>query len=188
MTFVAVASLVIAGALIIQLPQVQTAVAEKVVRTLSEKLDGEISFERIHFKPFTTLVLKNVLIIDKNPCLDTLTGVQVDTFFQSQYIIAKFTIDGLFRNQGIHLDKAFINNACMNLVIEDKEDAGDGDTSTDNLSRIFRLKKPEVPRRSEKEIFRIRDVEIRNMQFTMNIYQFGRIYLHIMNFFVKFVV
>ena len=34
-----------------------------------EKLDGEITIEKIHFKPFTTLVLKNTLIIDKNPAL-----------------------------------------------------------------------------------------------------------------------
>jgi hypothetical protein len=169
-TFVAIATFLFAVALIIQLPQVQTFVTGKVVEKISAKLDGDIVFEKIHLKPFTTLVLKNAVIIDRNPATDPLKPEKekTDTFFRAEYIIAKFTIDGLFRNQGIHLDKAFINNACMNLVIEDKEDAGDGDTSTDNLSRIFRLKKPEVPRRSEKEIFRIRDVEIRNMQFTMN--------------------
>ena len=53
----------IAIALAIQTPGVQTRIADKAVNALSEKLDGEITFEKIHFKPFTTLVLKNVVII-----------------------------------------------------------------------------------------------------------------------------
>ena len=165
-----------AAALAIQVPQVQTAVADKVVKTLSEKLDGDISFEKIHLKPFTTLVLKNVLITDRNPVTDTVdsTSIVVDTFFRAEYIIAKFSLDGLIKQEGIHLDKAFIDNAQMNLVIENKPDNGDGDITTDNLSRIFRIKKPEVPKRSEKEIFHIRKVEIRNMGFAMKNYEFDR--------------
>ena len=45
-------------------------VAEEVVDMLSEKIDGDITFEKIHFKPFTTLVLKNIVIIDMNPAAD----------------------------------------------------------------------------------------------------------------------
>ena len=90
LAFVAAVSVIIAGALIIQLPQVQTAVADKVVHTLSEKLDGNITFEKIHFKPFTTLVLKNTVIIDKNPASDAIdpSAPQIDTFFRAEYIIA----------------------------------------------------------------------------------------------------
>ena len=175
-TTVAIATFLFAVALIIQLPQVQTFMTGKVVARLSEKLDGEISFEKIHFKPFTTLVLKNAVIVDRNPVQDPFNpeAAKIDTFFRAEYIIARFTIDGLFRNEGIHLDKAFISDAQMNLVLEDKEDTGDGDTSTDNLSRIFRIKKPEKPRRSEKEIFRIRKVEISNMGFAMKSFQSDR--------------
>ena len=171
-TVVATVSILFAAALAIQLPQVQTFVADKVVTKLSEKLDGEISFEKIHLKPFTTLVLKNVTIIDKNPIQDPLdsTSAQIDTFFRAEYIIAKFTLEGLRKHEGIHLDKAFIDNAQMNLVIEDKEDKGDGDTQTDNLSRIFRLSKPDQPKRNEKEIFHIKKVNIRDMGFAMKNY------------------
>lgn len=145
-------------------------IAGKVVGILSEKLDGEIKFEKIHFKPFTTLVLKNAVIIDKEPASD-FKGVHkepADTFFRAEYIIASFTLDGLFKQEGIHLRKAFIDNAQMNLVLEDKEDSGDGDVKTDNLSRIFRLRKsdPDKPK-NMKEIFHIRKVEIRNMGFHM---------------------
>ncbi len=173
---VATSCILFALALVIQIPQVQTYVADKVVNALSEKLDGDISFEKIHLKPFTTLVLKNVTIVDRNPVTDTVdsTSVVVDTFFRAEYIIAKFSLDGLADYEGIHLDKAFINNAQMNLVIENKPDNGDGDITTDNLSRIFRIKDPDGSQKSEKEIFHIRKVEIRNMGFAMKNYEYDR--------------
>ena len=170
-------SVLFAGTLAIQLPQVQTAVARKAVETLSGKLDGDIHFEKIHLKPFTTLVLKNVVIIDRNPVHDSRDSLKspVDTFFRAEYVIATFTLDGLFRQEGLHLRKAFIDNAQMNLVLEDKACSEDGDTDTDNLSRIFRLKKadPDKPK-NMNEIFHIRKAEIRNMGFTMKNYQYER--------------
>ena len=157
----------IAVALAIQTPGVQTRIADKAVSALSEKLDGEISFEKIHFKPFTTLVLKNVVIIDKSPIQDPddSTAVQIDTFFRAQYIIAKFTLKGLRSKDGLHLDKATISNAEMNLVLEDS--TIDGKVKFNNLSRIFRLKKKEEKNTSDKELFHIRNVEISGFTFRM---------------------
>ena len=157
----------IAVGLAIQTPGVQTRIADKAVSALSEKLDGEISFEKIHFKPFTTLVLKNVVIIDKSPVQDPIdsTAVQIDTFFRAQYIIAKFTLKGLRSKDGLHLDKATISNAEMNLVLEDS--TIDGKVKFNNLSRIFRLKKKEEKNTSDKELFHIRKVEITGFSFRM---------------------
>ena len=172
LTFVAIASLLIAGVLTIQLPQVQTFIAGKVIDRIDDKLDADIHFEKIHLKPFTTLILKKVSIVDRNPqksAVDPLAE-PVDTFFRADYIIAKFSIHGLFRQDYLHLDKAYINGAQMNLVLEDKEDTGNGVTRSDNLSRIFRLKKPEKPKRSEKELFHIKDVRIIDMGFAMKNY------------------
>ena len=161
----------------IQFPQVQTALTHKAVEALSKKLDGEICFEKIHIKPFTTLVLKNAAIIDKNPARDSRDSIapQIDTFFRAEYIIATFTLDGLLRQEGLHLRNAFIENAQMNLVIEDKENAEEGDSNTNNLSRIFKLKKadPNKPK-NMNEIFHIKKVEIRNMGFAMKNYQMDR--------------
>ena len=161
----------------IQFPQVQTALTHKAVEALSKKLDGEICFEKIHIKPFTTLVLKNAAIIDKNPAIDSRnsSAPQIDTFFRAEYIIATFTLEGLFRQEGLHLRKAYIQNAQMNLVIEDKDSSQDGDKNTENLSRIFKLKKadPDKPK-NMNEIFHIKKVEIRNMGFTMKNYQYDR--------------
>ena len=162
-------AILFAVSLTIQLPQVQTAIGKRVASSLSEKIQGELTFEKIHFKPFTTLVLKNVLIIDKNPCLDTLTGVQVDTFFRSQYIIAKFTLDGLFRQESLHLDKVYISNAQMNLVLENCPEYGDGRTGAESLTRIFGIPKGVEKNKepNDKELFLIKKVEIHNMGFAM---------------------
>lgn len=169
MILVAVVSILFATTLIIQLPQVQTFIVGKFVQKIDNQLDADISFEKIHFRPFRTLILKNVKIIDRNPVADALdpSSIKVDTFFRAEYITARFSFEGLIRQQGIHLDETTVTNGEMNLVLEDKPDAGDGDTSTDNLSRIFRLKKTETPKNSEKELFHINNVEISGMRFTM---------------------
>lgn len=161
-----------AGALVIQLPQIQTAVTGKVVQMLSEKLDGNIQLEKVHFRPFTTLVLKNVSITDKSPVTDPSdsTSVKVDTFFRAEHIIARFTLEGLIRQEGLHLDRAYISNAQMTLVIEDNNDSTARNKTTENLSRIFRLKQPETPKKSEKEIFHIRKVRINEMGFALKNY------------------
>ncbi len=168
---VAIVAFLSAVALIIQLPKVQTFMVEKVVKSLDDKMDADITFEKIHFRPFRTLVVKNIVIVDKEPVLDAddSTSAPVDTFFRAEYITAKFTLKGLIKQEGIHLNEVTVSNALMNLVLEDKIDTGDGDTSTDNLSRIFGLETNE-PKKSEKEIFHIKDVRIEEMGFTMKDY------------------
>ena len=170
LTFVAIASVLFAGALTLQLPQVQTAVADKVMSSLSERLDGNISIEKIHLKPFTTLVLKNAVITDKHPAKDPYdsTLAQVDTFFTAEYIIAKFTLDGLLNKESIRIRSAYVGNAQMNLVLEDRYDENGVRDPHDNLSRIFRIEKPEKRKEpSPEEIFRISNVEISDMGFAL---------------------
>ena len=168
LVLIAVAVFIFAGALILQLPQVQTFATKKVVEKLSEKLDGDIQFEKIHFKPFTTLVLKNVAIIDRNPVQDPTDSLKapVDTFFRAEYIIARFTFNGLLRSGYIGISRAFISNAQMNLVLEDIIENGEPATYQ-NLSRIFRIKKKPKPKVNPKEIFRINEVEINNIGFAL---------------------
>ena len=154
--------------MILQLPKVQTFAADKVVEKLSDKLDGEIHFEKIHLKPFTTLVLKNVAIIDKNPVLDPIdsTKAPVDTFFRAEYIIAKFTLNSLLKEESIGLSRVYISNAQMNLVLEDIIENGQPATFQ-NLSRIFRIKKNKKKEVNPNEIFRIKEVEINNFGFAL---------------------
>lgn len=148
----------------------QTAIADNVMKSLSERLDGNITIEKIHLKPFTTLVLKNTVITDRHPAKDPYdsTLVQIDTFFTAEYIIAKFTLDGLLDKESIKIRTAYIGNAQMNLALEDKYDENGVRDPHDNLSRIFRIEKPDVKKEpSPKEIFRIGNVEVDNMGFVL---------------------
>ena len=164
-----IAAILFAGALTIQLPQVQTFVVERVTNSLSKTLDGDITFEKIHLKPFTTLVLKNVAIVDKNPSRDAIDPEKetVDTFFRAKYIIARFSLEGLADPDGFHIRKAYVADARMSLVLEDDPNDTTG-KGYDNLSRIFRLKKNQPKKEpSPDEIFHIRKVEINNMAFAL---------------------
>ena len=171
---VALVTFLIAGALLIQLPQVQTFVTNRLMENLTEKFDGDIVFEKIHFKPFTTLIIKKIAIIDRSPIQDPVdsTNAKIDTLFRADYIIARFSLEGLAQDGGIHLDKAFVSNAQMNLVLEARPPRLDDDNPhpTNNLARIFRLKKKKDQKINENEIFHIRRVEISNMGFAMKSY------------------
>ena len=141
----------------------------RILDSVTEKLDGEIVFDKIHLKPFTTLILKNVAIVDKNPAKDALDPEKavVDTLFRAKYIIARFSLEGLADPDGFHIRKAYIADARMNLVLEDDPDDTTGQ-GTDNLSRIFRLvKNPPKKEPLPDEIFHIRDVELNNMAFAL---------------------
>ena len=148
----------------------QTAVAEKVTKVLSEKLDGEITVEKIHFRPFNTIVLKNLLIIDKHPVVSPIDSTleQVDTFFRAEYIIARMSLAGLLDEESLKIKSTDVKNAQMNLVLEDLRTKNDSIVAYNNLSRIFRLvKKDTIPEPKPDEIFRIDDIGIRNMGFAM---------------------
>ena len=168
-----VVAIIIAVGLLIQLPAVQTRIADKVMEKLDKSIDAEIHLDKIHFQPFKTLMLKNVVIIDREPMLDVLdsTKAPVDTFFRAGYVIAKFSFEGLLGKKGIHLNSVTISDAQMNLVTEYREDPWNGPVPPNNLSRIFRLKRPEGPRKkSEKEIFHIKHVAVDNMGFSLKDY------------------
>ena len=171
LTIVAVASFLFAGALILQLQQVQTYIASNVLNSLSDKLDGNISVEKIHLKPFTTLILKNTVIVDKNPSYDPIDSTisPIDTFFRAEYIIAKFSLESLLDKESIKIASVYVGDAQMNLVLEDLKTDEGKTVQYDNLSRIFRIPKgKEHDEPSPEELFRIRDVVISDMGFTLS--------------------
>lgn len=159
---VTIAVLIGAAFITLQSSRVQTFVANKVTAKLKEAIPADIRIGKIHLRPFNTLVLEDVLILDGAPVIpaDTLKP-KVDTFFRAGSIIAGFSIDGLFTGEGLKVSQAKVKDAQMNLVLEGL---------TTNLTRIFGLSSSEEkkPRPiSEKEIFSIRDVRVEDMGFRM---------------------
>ena len=160
---------VMAIALLVQTPMVQTFVANKVLEILSKNIDGDVSFEKIHFKPFSNLVLKNLVIIDENPYLDPAdsTCMPVDTLLRARYLIADFSWKTLMGYEGFHIDDVTIRDAQMSLVLEEHPVKG---TTTNNLTRIFRLDNIPQKEKTDKEIFRIERVQIEDFSFRMKNY------------------
>ncbi len=159
LTFVAVTAILLAAILAIQLPQVQTFLTGKAVEALKDRIDGEIVFEKIHVKPFNALILKNVAVIDRHPAT-----AGADTLFRAEYIIARFSIHGLFSKEGLRIGRAYVTNAEMTLVIEGRK--------RNNLTRIFRIPLPDRNKpRPQDPVFSIRRVSVSDMTFRLkNIY------------------
>lgn len=177
MAIVAIFSIIFGTIIIIQFPSIQTMIAEKVLGGLADKLDGNIQVEKIHLKPFTTLVLKDVRIIDRDPVENPFDTLQapIDTFFRAEYIIASFTLDGLLSNEGLQIRRAVVDNGEFNLVLEDRIDENGSPYMTDNLTRIFRIPPadPDAPLNMD-QIFFIRKVTLRDFRFTMRNLQSSR--------------
>ncbi len=160
---VTIAVLIGAAFIMIQSPRVQTAVANRVTAALRESLDADIRIGKIHLRPFNTLVIEDLLILDGAPASppETFPGMPpVDTFFRAGSIITGFSLDGLLTGGGFKVSQAKVRDAQMNLVLEGK---------APNLSRIFGLgaSNKEPKPKNERELFSVRDVRIENMGFRM---------------------
>ncbi len=167
---VSVIAIVIAMALLLQVPQVQTGLTAIAIKKITGRFDADIRFEKVHLKPFTTLILKNIEIIDRAPAIDPVDSLatQVDTFFMADYILARFNPRTLIsKDKAIHIDKVTIKGGKMNLVTESCPIDEEGDTTTVNLTRIFHIKKPTERTVNPKELFHIKKVEIQEFSFSL---------------------
>ncbi|MGM9742535.1 MAG: translocation/assembly module TamB domain-containing protein [Candidatus Cryptobacteroides sp.] len=158
-------TIIIAAFIAVQAPGVQTKAARKAISMISDKIDGKIVVGKIHANPFKAVVIKDIAIIDTNPFIDSSGTVACDTLFRAGYITATFGIKSLLGGEGFHLNTATVENAMMYLSIE----PGDSISGSNNLKRIFRLKKRTDEReKNDKEVFSISKVRIRNMSFLMD--------------------
>lgn len=163
--------LLIAAALLIQTPMVQTKVADKLVSRFTENLDGELSFDKIHLRPFNTLVIRNLSIVDRNPqqpCQSVLDELELDvypthdTLVHADYIVATFSLWSLTKGDCPRVKRLLVRDGRFNLVVEEGH--------LTNLQRMFGLP-PNTGERKEhtKNLFEADKVELKNMGYTMQI-------------------
>lgn len=131
---------VIAVALMaLQTPGMQTRLAQKVVQKLEDSIDGEISFSSISIYPFRTVVLRDLLIRDNHPFVDS-HGCHQDTVAWAGYISANlFNIGSLLGSEGVHLSNVTVKDGGVYLIVEPWEN-GPKD-KRDNLSRVCGFQK-----------------------------------------------
>ena len=167
---VIVAIILMTSMLLMQTPMVQTYVANKVLKTISENINGRITFERIHFKPFSNLVVKNFVILDDDPCIDPANPdcLRIDTLARARYVIADFSMKGLLKSESLQFDEVTVADAQLSLVLETSPVH---DTlMTNNLARIFKLGSPEKKEVKDVELFWIKRVNVKNMTYMMKNY------------------
>ena len=149
----------------VQSPKVQTWLGKKAVSKFEKQLGGRITFDEVRLNPFDALILRNVVIVDKEPYGERPEQAVVDTFARAEYIAATFSVKGLFDKQGLHFNRVDIRDFEMNLAIEPGADADEKPTT--NLERIFRLEKPtEVPE-DTGNIFDIDRFSVNGLTFRM---------------------
>ena len=148
--------------ILLQSPKVQTLAARKVIGMLSDKINGDITIGKIHFRPFDAVILKDVCIVDRAPYVQE--GYDpIDTLARISYITAKFRAATLLRQGVIDVSDIYVHDGCFTVVSEPGRQS--------NISRIFNTKKTDAKKEvADKEILRIGKVEIDGFRFRLRNY------------------
>lgn len=158
---------VLTGVILLQTPSVQTWAVQRIEKKLLEGTSGEIGFEKIHLKPFNTLIIKNAAIIDAKPFIpdtstreDLVSYAPVDTVARAGYICARFTLRGLVSKNGILLSDVKIKDLEFNLVVE---------PGRTNIQRIFTDRRDRIIAGNAKKgtTFKFRHATLENGHFRM---------------------
>lgn len=140
---------------VLQLPSVQTRLAGIATEKLNALIDGNVSLSAIRIIPPGSVVLKDLVIVDKHPL------ARPDTFFFAKTVAASLSWKWLFTNDGIDLSKVKVKNGGMVLVSEASQ-------HRTNLARIFGIIPPNVPAEPVPgTIFNIDRVMVENFHFRL---------------------
>ncbi len=169
---VSIAVLLFTLLILLQDPRIQTRVSQHVVENYLSHLDGSISIEKIHFKPFNTIIVKNLVVKDKHPLtpypevLETIPDYResIDTLLNAEYLIVRFSILGLLDKDKthIHIEKAEVKNGFFGLTIED------GRSSLDRVIHRFKDRFISYLPKNDKLSINIDHVEVNNMAFSLD--------------------
>ena len=163
------------GAMIaLQSSTVQKKIADIALEKLGGKFDGDLSIGSIRVLPFSTVIIRDAVITDREPFVwqHDSTLSQLDTFAFVGYAAVKLSLRSIFRGEGVVMKRAIVRNAEFNLSIEPNLDTLYDRKGVTNLERIFNLeKKPPKKNKTPGKIFEIKNVEVENFIFRMRNYQ-----------------
>lgn len=175
--FVVIAVILISAVIAVQTPMVQGRIVRAVEERFFSKLDGDVSFSKIHFRPFNAIVIRDLAIVDKNPQIPSEAAMEhfreehgpdyeyvpYDTLMRAKYIVAEFSLKGLLKKEGIHLKRALVRDGRVNIVVEQQ------DTIT-NLQRIFGMQRSNGEMKEPGgDVFDLKDAQLKNMVYSMQI-------------------
>ena len=156
--------LLLALVVAVQSPAVQTALARKAVDKLSANIDGDVSIGHIAVRPFDAVTLEDVVLTDRHPYTGGEFPTQ-DTLARIGSLSARFSLKGLLHKERISVSRLTLQDGELNLVMEPSSNEKG---VTDNISRIFRLKKdPDKPDKDFGDLLEARKVDIEDFTFRM---------------------
>lgn len=151
--------IVFAFMLVIHLPSVQTALTRKATEVLEEYFDADISLHKVFFKPVNSIVIKDLVIVDRVPFCETAR----DTLASVGTLSARLSLMSMLNplTDGVVLSNVSLHDAQFNLVIE-------SGLYSCNLVRMFRMD-PNRPKKPlpDKDLLTIKKIEIENLGFCM---------------------
>ena len=154
---VVTASVLFACWILLQTPAVQTFAARKAVEALGDALNGRVEFSKIHLKPFSALVLNDVVLIDNAPVTDW-NGERLDTVAKARSIVTTFSLKGLRNDGTLHIKRLSVNDGMFVLA---KDERGG------NIGRLFNKseeKKESAPPTIRLDADRVR---VKNFRFRL---------------------
>lgn len=140
-----------AGYVVLQFPQIQTSIAKKTVRSLQDKVNGEISIDRISIVFFNKVMAYNLCV----------TGEEGDTLCSFAKISVTASPGELLRGR-ILINRILLENGCFCFKREDSE-------FRHNIGRIFNfLPKPDSLKKPFKlPVFTVENLILNNISFGM---------------------
>lgn len=155
--------LIIGAMVAIQSSVVQTAVGQYVVSRLEEQMDADIVFEKVSVTPFNAIIVKNLVVRDKEPRIEGM-----DTLLSVNSLTAKFSLTGLLRGDMAKVSRLRLSGGSFHLVMEPAGADGEPDV---NITRIFGIKEDDTKERKAPEwgnILSAKHIEIENILFRMD--------------------
>ena len=155
-TAIALLTLAAASLVLVQIPRVQTFVAQKALSSLQGKTDALLEMEALGFKPFNTIVARGIAVIDPSPR----SARALDTLLYAGSLSARFSLTGLLTGSGVRLRSVTLQDAQFNLMLRE-----DG-TDDNNLKRLLHLEESKKSVNTGK-LFHVDRLAAENLRFRM---------------------
>lgn len=146
-----------------QFPRVQTGLAHYAVKKLAGAVDGRLEIGSVKLHPFNAITVKDVTIIDENPCPDRYgrgSGT-LDTLAHIGKLSATISPLSIFRKGGIHIGRVDAEDVLFQLAIEPDS------TYSVNLTRIFRIDGGSDSPMPLDTLFSIHKLNVKNARYRM---------------------
>lgn len=164
-TFALLVSLQVAGLILLQFPGIQTFIGKKIVNSLSNSINGEITIGNTYIIFFNKVIIKDIAIVskDKSPLLDSLKANynQSDTLLACNKLSLSLDPSNLIKGN-LKLNKIYISGGVFNLQNEQERQT--------NLDRIFKLEKDKPKDTTKKRSLNLlaNTLRINDFRFTLN--------------------